>query len=78
VIREVPANIPQANLVSKSAYRAVPKYLCWELELRNGLANRLEAQNRPLLDMLRVELSNFELLLSCEVHHENVERVCTW
>ena len=39
--------------------------------------NRSEALVCPLLYMLRVKLRDLELLLACEVHHEDVEGIST-
>ena len=54
MIREVPANVPQTQLVAKSSNRLVALKGREVRELGDGLVDRLQALNRTLFYMLRI------------------------
>ena len=86
VIRKIPRNIPQTNLWLLKRILVKERTKTWLIHLIDTLIEvkfgnwnplRLQSQICLFLFVLAIQPTNFELLLGCEIHHKNVEGVCT-
>lgn len=77
MVSEVPTDVAQTDFVAKRRSiigTVVGRIVC---EVWNRLSNGLKPLQCPLLDVLGIKFRNLKFLLTCKVHHEDVERIST-
>ena len=73
MICEVPAQISNTYLVAKGTHVQVH----FVAEVRDRFSDCLQVVKTALPNMVGVELGYLKLLFAFEVHHKDIERICT-